>query len=148
VTDPRTPAPPEFAAWPPAGWGATMPWQERLTAWRRLPRKERIAHPGTPRLRRDPRPLPIDGDLVWSHGACTVRRYGTRSPVMGRGFWLLSDYGDTPRRIESVNGWLAQLEAGARGNFSAEMQRIENIRAAINKVSAVEQLSAVAGSAP
>jgi hypothetical protein len=32
--------------WPPAGWGTTYPWAERVAEWRKRPAKERRAYPG------------------------------------------------------------------------------------------------------
>lgn len=150
MSDPRTPAPPEFAAWPPIGWGCSTTWKDRLAKWRERPRKERINYPGD-RLRGDPRPKSIGtigGDnLAWSGGGCATREmekrnstgWGTRK-LLVRGFWLLG-YGK-PKRIENIDLWLDRQEATSRARYVAELATLDKLRvAALDAASAIDRLA-------
>ncbi len=146
MTDPRA-ITPEFAEWPPIGWGCTMSWKPRLAAWRRRPRKERINYPGD-RVRRNIRPVPIGRHLMWSPGGCATREmeqsialgYGQRK-LLARGFWRV-DGAHVLEYIKNIDFWFDRREVEIRARAKFELETLSVIRAkALDVAGAIDRLA-------
>lgn len=146
MSDPRA-VTPEFAAWPPIGWGCTMRWKMRLAQWRKRPRKERIAYPGD-RMRRDIRPVPVGRHLVWSHGECATHEmeqwaamgWGQRK-LLARGFWRM-DGSRALEHIKNIDFWFDRQEAEIRARCDAELAGLAKLRAkALEAAGAIDRLA-------
>ena len=146
MSDPRA-VTPEFAAWPPIGWGCTItPWEKRLDEWRKRPRKERIKYPGE-RLRRDIRPVPIGRRLVWSPGGCATFEIEQRialgwapRKLLARGFWLVD--GTSTERIKNIDAWFDQREEETRAQARAGLKTLAMLRAkSMEAAGAIDRLA-------